>query len=165
MDNSHKDSIVGAFYAAAEAMAALKANVRGEAAKNVLPFMYRDGLPMPANQAEKDDTTVEQGACSSVDLSGAATSTGGPSSDPALDATSALTPRDLVSSSHPSHAICKTPVSASTLVYWEDLDKHQWLLDVLSDLETYAHENSLAETAEALIAARSELLSHTGTTG
>ena len=47
----------------------------------------------------------------------------------------------------------------SAVVYWEDLEKHQWILDVLADFEVYASENSLADPAEALVVARCELIS------
>lgn len=168
MDESEKNEIVGAFFAAAEAMVALEKLASGKSGINVVPFSPLKKQGHEANISFADVTDTQDGAQHPSEPSTAL-------SVAQEDALSQVANR-IMSTKTGVHAFGETSVAikpgyfkigaqgqgddqASTLVFWEDLQKHQWMLDVLAELEAFASTNSLAETAEALVAARCEIIS------
>ncbi|MEH6835477.1 MULTISPECIES: hypothetical protein [Falsihalocynthiibacter] len=163
MDESEKNKIVSAYFAAAEAMVALGGLASGKSGINVVPFApvknQRRGANVSADDASLQKSEVIGGksdVLSEVSNHIRSTKTG----------THAFA--DTIVSIQPGYlkigARGQSADQASALVFWEDLEKHQWMLDVLAELEAFASANSLAQTAEALVAARCEIISRAART-
>lgn len=152
MDKNDKNGIVEAYFSAADAMLSLGETPAIASDRKVIPFYQETSTGRLQVAGEGADGRLEVGTSKvciveTVNLI-RSTRTG-------IETSSPLIERELAG---PFTVRQGSVASKSTVVYWEDLEKHQWMLDVLADLEAYASENSLAETAEALVAARRELI-------
>lgn len=162
MDKSEKDRIVQAFFSAAEAMLVLEKTRPSHSKKKVVPFtpnkdFFTASLIDETNAVE---STVLPAPISKDIVDDVPVAT--PSVIGVMSAKTGVETFSLVGEELDDvgdNSSSSSSSAGSEVVYWEDLEKHQWILDVLADLEVYASENSLAETAEALVAARCELIS------
>ena len=166
VDNNEKDKIVSTYFAAAEAMNLLESLAPMGGSKTVSPASLGCLAGREANAAHPQ---ISENACLSDDPRlGSDGATSSNELSQMLD--SVRSTKTGVEAFMPTPEIVKPGYisiaaggngasQASTLMSWEDMEKHQWMLDVLSDLEVYACENSLAQTAEALVTARCELIS------
>lgn len=164
MDENEKNKIVSAYFAAAEAMVALEEGAASSVScNNIIPFVPADQKELGTNASfyemadswdaskhRSDQTKLPTRSSHTVK----STKTGAHALGRTVQSFQPCQPGYL---SIGTHGLEHERTSA--LAYWEDLEKHQWMLDVLAELEVYASANSLAETAEALVAARCEIIS------
>lgn len=147
MEKNEKNSIVNAYFSAAEAMVVLEENETSGFYRKVIPFPPKASEERENNP--RSDETRSENTNQQKNVSVRSTRTGQEThSYPAEDVgATCLT-------------IAESACSAQmSLVNWVHVEKHQWMLDVLADLEVYASENALPKTAEALVTARCELIS------
>lgn len=152
MDQDEKESIVSAYFSAAEAMIFLGENVTSVSAQKVVPFYQKFIHPASQNSDDAAGNYLTE-SCSKGELDETASSV---TSTRLGVEVHALNVERLEAGylTVGSKGCAKT----GSLAHWEDLEKHQWMLDVLADLEAFASENELAITTDALLAARCKLI-------
>lgn len=147
MDEKEKDSIVNAYFSAAEAMLLLEESKMSGFDRSVVPFPAKDFVLREDTSRFED--ARPQGVKRQRTVSVISTRTGQETQFCQADELDA------------GGVIVGDGAGATNgaVVNWANVEKHQWMLDVLVDLENYASENALPETAEALVTARCELIS------